>query len=104
MGLVEEAIRKAVREGDELGTPIQSQPFRVGRISSDGIILELGQEQTPTFFQWRCLEGVRGFVSQNGRVRINGFRKSQANRAGDVGWLFETAREPADRWMSRSPS
>ena len=56
-GPVEIAIRKAVREGDELATPSRSEPFWIGRISSDGIVLELGEKRTPTKFNWACLEG-----------------------------------------------
>ncbi len=101
MGPVEQAVRQAVREGDELGTPAQSQPFRVGRISAVGIILELGQERTPTFFEWRCLEGVRSFVSQNGRVRINGSGKSQTIVPGTLdGYLKQYVNRLTAGWVA----
>lgn len=101
MGPVEEAIRKAIREGDELVTPTHSQPFRVGRMSSDGIILELGQKRTPTFFEWRCLEGVPAFVSQNGRVRINGSGKSQTIVPGTLdGFLKRCVNRLTAGWIA----
>ena len=77
MGPVEKAVRNAVREGDALFTPSRGQPFLIGRISSDGIVLELGQKRTPTLFRWECLEGIPPFLQQHGRVPINGSGKSQ---------------------------
>jgi hypothetical protein len=76
MGPIEQAVRCAVREGDSLSTPTQSEPFRVGRISTEGIVLHLGQKQTATFFGWSCLEGVLPNLEQ-GPIRINGSGKSQ---------------------------
>ena len=101
MGPVEKAIRSAVREGDELGTPSQYQPFRVGKISSEGIFLELGQERTPTFFPWQCLEGVPTFLQQHGRVRINGSGKSQLVVRGTLdGFLKEHVNRLTAGWVA----
>jgi hypothetical protein len=101
MAPVEKAIRNAVREGDELSTPSQSQPFRVGKISSEGIVLELGQERTPTFFQWQCLEGVPAFLQQHGRVRINGSGKSQVVVRGTLdGFLKEHVNRLTAGWVA----
>jgi hypothetical protein len=77
MGPAQIAIRGRVHEGDQLGTPAQSEPFWVARISADGIVLELGKKRTETFFPWACIEGVVPFLEQHGRVRINGSGKSQ---------------------------
>src|SRR5215467_9067447 len=76
-GPVEIAIRKAVHEGDELATPSRSEPFWIGRISSEGIVLELGKKRTPTKFNWTCLEGVITFLQQHVTVPISGSGKSQ---------------------------
>lgn len=101
MGPVEKAIRKAVREGDELGTPSQAKPFRVGKISSDGIVLELGRERTPTLFQWRYLEGVSAFLDQYGKVRINGSGKSQRVVSGTLdGFLKQHVNRLTAGWVA----
>jgi len=98
---VETAIRVAVREGDELYTPSQGQPFRIGRLSSEGIVLELGKERTPTFFRWQCLEGVPAFLQQHGRVRINGSGKSQIVVAGTLdGYLKEHVNRLTAGWVA----
>jgi hypothetical protein len=76
MGPAETAIRRAVCEGDRLATPTYSEPFWVGRISTEGIILELGKRRTPSFFTWDCLEGALLFLEKQRRVRINGSGKS----------------------------
>jgi len=76
MGL-EAAIRRVVRDGMELKTPDRGKPFYVGRISLEGIVLELGVKRTATFFTWECLEGIPAFLNQHGKVRINGSGKSQ---------------------------
>jgi hypothetical protein len=77
VGPFEKAIRNAVREGDVLATPGQSKPFRIGKLSAEGIILELGAKLTPTFFSWVCIEGVLPLLQKHGRIRINGSGKSQ---------------------------
>jgi len=77
MGPVEKAIRLAMRKGDSLLTPSRGKPFRIGIISSDGIVLELGQKRTPTFFPWQCLEGIPVFLRHHIQVPINGSGKSQ---------------------------
>jgi len=76
MGPVEIAIRRNVHEGDLLSTPSQAAPFSVGKISGDGVVLELGEKRTPTFFRWDCLEGIVPFLQRHGRVRVNGSGKS----------------------------
>lgn len=58
MGPVEKAIRKTIQEGEILFTPTQSRPFRIGKISWDGLVLEMGNQRTPTKLTWDCLEGV----------------------------------------------
>jgi hypothetical protein len=77
MGPVERAIRKAVQQGEILATPSRSQPFWIGRISWDGIILELGKQRTATKFSWDCLEGIVPFLNRYGSVPSNGSGKSQ---------------------------
>lgn len=77
MGPVEAAVRRSIQEGDCLKTPSESEPFWVGKISVEGIVLDLGQKRTPTPFTWECLEGVIPFLQQHGRVRINGSGKDQ---------------------------
>jgi len=88
-GPVEIAIRKAVHEGDEVSTPSRSEPFWIGRISSDGIILELGNKRTPTKFNWACLEGVITFLQQHATAPINGSGKSQLIVPGTLDGYLE---------------
>lgn len=69
---VETAIRATIHEGDCLNTPAQGKPFGVAKMSGDGIVLELGEQRTPTRFTWACLEGVLPFLEKHGRVPITG--------------------------------
>ena len=84
MGPVEGAIRKSVHDGEQLATPCEHKPFWVRRVSAEGIVLDLGEERTPTLFGWACLEGIVPFLKGRGSVRINGTGKSTAIRAGTL--------------------
>ena len=101
MGPVEIAIRSAVREGDRLNTPTQLKPFWVGKISGDGIVLELGEKRTATLFNWACLEGVLPFLKQHGRVPINGSGWSQRIVEGTLdGYLKPKVKRVTAGWIA----
>ena len=101
MGPVENAIRRAVHAGDALGTPSKSEPFWIGEISSDGIILELGKQRTPTKFTWPCLEGVLPFLREHGSVLINGSGKSQRIVRGTLdGYLKRHVNRLTAGWVA----
>jgi hypothetical protein len=51
---------------DELFTPSRPRRFWVGRIAADGIVLELGEQLTPTEFPWQLLEGAVEFLRVQG--------------------------------------
>jgi hypothetical protein len=98
---VERAIRAAVCEGDVLATPARSEPFRVGRISATGIILELGEKRTPTLFSWPCMEGIVSFLTEHGRVPINGSGKSTSVVPGTLdGYLKAHVNRLTAGWVA----
>lgn len=101
MGPVENAIRRAVREGDILTTPSKPEPFWVGRLNSRGITLELGKQRTPTLFTWQCLEGILPFLNEHGRVRINGSGKSTEIIPGTLdGYLKQQVNRVTAGWVA----
>jgi hypothetical protein len=101
MGPVEIAIRRNVHEGDLLSTPSQAAPFSVGKISGDGVVLELGEKRTPTFFRWDCLEGIVPFLQQHGRVRVNGSGKSTEIVEGTLdGYLKQHTKRLTAGWVA----
>jgi hypothetical protein len=72
-GPVEKAVRGAVAPGDKLLTPTQRQPFIVKTIDPDGVVLLLGQKQSPIRLGWDCLEEVVPFIDGlGGDVKIGG--------------------------------
>jgi hypothetical protein len=84
IGPVQRAIRASVREGDQLLTPTGRRPFWVGKISSTGIVLELGAQRTPTTFKWEYLEGVVPYLDSQKQVPINGSGKDVRVVAGTL--------------------
>jgi hypothetical protein len=101
MGQVESAIRSKVREGDMLETPVEAKPFYVGGIRGDGVVLELGEQRTPTHFSWECLEGVVPFLLQQGQLRINGSGKSTTIVRGTLdGYLKEHVNRLTAGWVA----
>ena len=106
-GIVEVAMRNAVRPGMILHTPTHRKPFEVERLDSRGISLLLGKDRTRSVIPWQCLEGIPPYVHQKGgRVEIGGqykvgarpgtldaYLKAWVNRA-TAGWVavvLETA-------------
>jgi hypothetical protein len=69
-GPVETAIRKAVREGDVLGSVPRKAPFVVSQLRSDALVLALGEQATLTPIPWEALEGVSAFLKGRGWVGI----------------------------------
>lgn len=101
MGPVQQSIRATVREGDELATPSAGRPFWVGRISGEGIVLELGAQRTPTLFRWETLEGVVPFLSGRGDVAINGSGKDTGIVAGTLdGYLKAQINRLTAGWVA----
>ena len=101
MGPFERAIRSSVREGDWLANPSQSKPFRIGRLSAEGIILELGARRTPTFFAWECIEGILPLLNMHSRLPINGSGKSQEIVAGTLdGYLKSHVNRLTAGWVA----
>lgn len=100
-GPVERAIRAVVREGDQLLTPSGGRPFWVGKISANGIVLELGEQRTPTVFPWKCLEGVVPYVALHGEVRINGSGKDVSIVTGTLdGYLKQHVNRLTAGWVA----
>lgn len=101
MGPVETAIRRAVQEGGQLSTPFQGAPFFVGKVSGDGIVLELGEQRTKTFFTWECLEGALVFLQEHGKVKINGSGKKTEIVEGTFdGYLKKRIKRLTAGWVA----
>ena len=101
MGPVETAIRKAVKKGDRLFTPSKPEPFWVGEISVERIVLELGTKRTKTPIEWGCIEGILPFIKKHGRIRINGSYRSQRIVEGTLdGYLKKYVNRVTAGWIA----
>jgi hypothetical protein len=58
MGEVEQAVRRAVRPGQELRTPGLGKPLEVADLTPDVIVLLLGKGRHWTLIPWEALEGI----------------------------------------------
>jgi hypothetical protein len=66
-----------------------------------GIIPELGQQRTTTFFPWQCLEAVTPFLLSQGRVPINGSGKSRSVVPGTLdGFLKSHVNRLTAGWVA----
>jgi hypothetical protein len=101
VGPIQQSVRAAVREGEELVTPIAGRPFRIGRISNEGIVLELGAWRTPTLFRWEHLEGIVPFLTDRGDVQINDSTRN-TSRIPDTldGYLKGHINRPTAAWVA----
>lgn len=101
IGPVQRAVRAAVCEGDQLLTPSGHQPFWVARISSEGIVLELGAQRTRTTFQWDCLEGIVPYLAGRGETPINGSGKDVSIKEGTLdGYLKKHINRLTAGWVA----
>ncbi len=62
MGPVEQAVRAKFKGGDTLYTVSNREPFTIGVIDTDGIVLMLGRKQSSAPLSWECLESVPAFL------------------------------------------
>jgi hypothetical protein len=68
-GEVERRVRRRIRIGQRLETPVRGKTFTVANMTSDALVLDLAEKwRTP--IPWACLEGVVPFISPRGRVAI----------------------------------
>jgi hypothetical protein len=73
----------------------------VGKISPDGIVLELGQQRTSTMFRWEYLEGIVPFLTERGIVPINGSGKDTSVVAGTLdGYLKQRINRLTAGWVA----
>jgi len=85
MGRVEQAVRANVAAGTVLHTTARHKPFTVERYDDDGVVLLLGEGRHPVRVTWVCLEGVVGFLADQGFIEIGGQHISE----GQPGTLDE---------------
>lgn len=62
-GPIEAAVRSTIRSGTVLATPAQGARFEVGVVDDDGLVLLIGEQQTPTGISWHVLEGINGLLA-----------------------------------------
>jgi excisionase family DNA binding protein len=67
-GVVQQAVRAAVSEGQALYTPTRQAPFKVDKIDTDGLVLLMGKGEWATRLSWEHLEGVVPYIRQHGGV------------------------------------
>jgi len=99
-GPAQQAIQRAVSTGARLSTPSRGSPFSIGRIDDKGIVLLLGQKETPTPFTWECLEGAVEFLKDRGWVEI-GMQYDTSGRSGTLdGYLKDFINRATAGWVA----
>src|SRR4051794_17396313 len=100
VGPVEHAVRAAVTSGTKLGTPVRGTPFTVARLDTNGVVLLLGAQETPTPIKWTCLEGIVPFLSSRGWVEIGGRYDTRANGETLDGYLKGCIKRATAGWVA----
>lgn len=86
-GPVETAIRSQLAKGTRLPTPTGRATFLVDDLGPTGLVLLLGAKKTRTPFSWSCLEGIPGFLSARGWVRVGANRDVEGDQDALDGYL-----------------
>lgn len=102
MGPVEQAVRAKFKGGDTLYTVSNREPFTIGVIDTDGIVLMLGRKQSSAPLSWECLESVPAFLRNTpGWVPAGG----NHSVAGEPGTLDQHLKgylnKDVARWLAR---
>jgi hypothetical protein len=98
---VEQAVRAAIHEGQELSTPSRQSPFWVERLDHRGVVLLLGRQQTPTLLTWECWEGTVPFIRQRGgEVEIGGRYDVGGNRGTLDEWTKTCINRGTAGWVA----
>jgi hypothetical protein len=71
-GPAETAIRRAVAPREPLRTPSGRGRFSIARYTAEGLVLLLGQTQTPVRLPWRALEQIPDLLRGRGWMLIGG--------------------------------
>ena len=79
MGPVESAIRQRVHSGMMLRTVPMRAAFEIKELSPNALVLLFGQKKARTSIPWECLEGVPGFLNNNGWVKIGSVHITTGN-------------------------
>jgi hypothetical protein len=99
-GPVEQAIRRAVRTGQRLATPVRAAPFVVESIDGEGVVLGLGAGRWRTRLSWSCLEGILPFLAGKGWVEI-GSRYEVEGRVGTLDcYLKQCVKRATAGWVA----
>ncbi|GMV85084.1 MAG: hypothetical protein AMXMBFR80_09410 [Dehalococcoidia bacterium] len=98
-GPVETAIRKAVHEGDVLGSVPRKAPFRVAALRSDALVLALGEQATLTPIPWEALEGVPAFLRGRGWVGIGARHSKDVDAELFDGYLQQFVRRSVGSYV-----
>jgi hypothetical protein len=72
MDAVERAVRAAGPAGTRLATPTGGGSFVVHELTSDALVLLLGEKEARTTFPWAKLEGVVPYLAGRGWVPLGG--------------------------------
>jgi hypothetical protein len=95
-GQVEVAIRSTITEGASLPTPTGRAKFVVSKITSGGVVLELGEQRTATPITWSCLEGAADFLRGRSWIPIG----SNRDLAGNPGTFDEYMKRHAANYVA----
>lgn len=99
MGQVEQAVRGAVRPGEELRTPGQAKPFEVAELKQEGLVLLLGKGRHWTQIPWEALEGIPDLLRGRGWVRTTGEFAPSAGTTSVSGYLKQFVYRETANWV-----
>lgn len=99
MGEVEQAVRRAVRPGQELRTPGQGKPFEVAELRPEGIVLLLGKGRHWTLIPWAALEGIPDLLRTRGWIRTTGHFAPSPDATSLSGYLKQYVYRETANWV-----
>lgn len=89
MGPVEEAFRARLRAPSRFYTIGQGAPFVLRSLDHEGIVIELGEKQTPSLVSWSCLESILGFLRADSGWVVSGGLNSTKSVPGTLDWQLK---------------
>lgn len=77
-------IMSKLAEGTQLETPSKRRPFKILRIDSSGVVVEVGASKTPIPIPANCLNGIPDFLRGKGWVEIGATHQPPAPPRGSL--------------------
>lgn len=100
VGSVEQAVRAAIHDGEQLSTPGKAAPFWVGPLGEQSLVLLLGTKRAWTPIRWSCLEGVPEFLRGRGWVPIGSVFASEGPAGTLDGYLKTCLKRATAGWVA----